>query len=255
MELLRVLGKFLGSIIFTTFLVLAILLMEIASFTTYDNFKSVASGIFEEQLFSKISEQDLGDLQSMLLFQCSQTDRINVPILGGQPVVLKCDDIKKTDKNQLPTLITTAVIDSLYYKEFDCSFVDCIRGGNMQNLLIVVSNEGNQLYRSLQTYMWIGTGVGLAMLLVSIKTWAGRLKGAGWNLVFTGAPFLLLGYIQSRFIPPLPPEIESSARPIIDSILSSIKSKFTIVLVMGIVLLIAGYALGFYLSRKSSKKK
>ena len=252
MGLFRGLGKFFGSIIFTTFLVLAILLMELVDFTSYDNFKLIASGIFEEQLLSGISEQDLSDLRSFLLFQCSRTDKVNVPIFGGQAVIVKCDDVKNSNESQLPTLITTALVDSLYYKDFGCSFVECVRSASPQNLLIILSNEGNHFYKSLQIYTWIGAGVGLAMLLVSIGTWAGRLKGVGFNLVFTGLPFLLLGYISS-FMPALPPEIESSVKPVIDNLTSSLKDKFIIVLVIGVILLAVGYALGFYLSRKSKK--
>ena len=255
MKLLRGLGKFFGSTIFTTFLVLAILLMELVSFTSYDNFKLLASEISKKQLFSAMSEQDLTDLQQMLLFQCSQTDRINVPIFGGQPVVVKCDDVRNSDKAQLPTLITNALVDSIYYQKFNCSFIDCITKGNQQDMLIVASNEGNQFYKSLQVYMWIIAVVGLILLLVSIETWSGRLKGVGFNLVFTGLPFLFLGYIQSSFMPALPPAIESSVKPIIDGLISSLKDKFLIVFAIGVVLVIAGYALGFYLSRKDGKKK
>ena len=252
MGFVRGLGKFFGSLTFTTFLVLAILMMEMVSFTSYESFKSIASEILGKQFFSAISEEELGDLQSFLLFQCSQTDKVNVPILGGQPVVLRCADVRNADKAQLRTLITNAFIDSLYYKDFDCSFLDCIKTRDPQNLLIVASNEGNQFYKSLQMYMWIGTGVGLIILLVSIGTWVGRLKGVGFNLVFTGLPFVLLKYIQPLLMPSLPAEIEVSLR-VTDNLISSLENKFIMVLVIGIALLVAGYGLGFYLSGKKKK--
>lgn len=253
MEFLRGAGKFLGSTLFTTLLVLAIMMMELVSFTSYDSFKSLAGGIFEKQLFSSISEKELGDLQNFLLFQCSQTDKVSFPISDEQQVVLNCADIRNSDKSQLKNLIAVALVEGLYYKDYTCSFIECITQGDPQDLLVVVSNEGNQFYKSSQMYMWAGTGIGLALLLVSIRTWVGRLKGVGFNLVFTGLPFLFLGYVQS-IIPALPPELESSVKPVIDSLTESIKNKFTIVLVIGAVLILAGYALGFYLSRKKKKK-
>ena len=252
MGFFRGLGKFFGSTIFTSFLVVAILLMEMASFTGYDNFKAIASGLLEKQILSTVDEQQLTAIQTALLLQCAQTDKVDLP-LGGQSITLKCADVKSSDKTKLPTLITTALIDNLYYKKFDCSFIDCIRSGDPQNLLVVATNEGNQFYKSSQMYMWIATGIGLVILLVSSETWVGRLKGVGFNLVFTGLPFLLLGSVQSLLIPSLPAELESSVKPIIDSLTSSLKNKFIIVLVIGVVLLVVGYALGFYLSRKGSK--
>lgn len=252
MGFFRGLGKLFGSLAFTTFLVLAILIMELVGFTSYESFKLIASEILGKQFLSVIPEEDLDDLQSFLLFQCSQTDRVNVPILGGQPVLLKCADVRNADKSQLRTLITTAFIDSLYYKDFDCSFLDCIRTGDPQNLLVVVSNEGNLFYKSLQTYMWIGTGVGLLILLLSAETWVGRLKGVGFNLVFTGLPFLLFKYIQPLIMPSLPLEADISLR-VVDPMISSLENEFIIILVIGIVSVVAGYGLGFYLSRKEKK--
>lgn len=255
MGFFRGLGKFFGSTIFTTFIVLAILMMDIVIFTSFDNVKAVAGGILKEQLFSKMSQDDLAALKTMMSFQCSQTSQINLPIAGGQTIAMNCDDVENMEASQLPDVITNSIISSFYYRKFDCSFVDCLKRGGVENLMILASNDGNQFYRSLQTYMWIGAAIGLAILLVSTETWIGRLKGVGWNLVFTGLPFLILGFIQSRFMPSLPTEIESSVKPIVDNLLSSIKNKFIIVLMVGIALVIAGYALGFYLSRKSGKKK
>ena len=61
---------------------------------------------------------------------------------------------------------------------------------------------------------------------------------------------LFLGYLQSVLTPSLPQEIESSIKPAIDGLTSSLRSKFMIVLVAGVVLMIVGYALSLYLSRK-----
>lgn len=254
MEFIRGLGKFFGTTIFTTFLVFAILLMELASFTSYDNFKSFAGEILKNQLLSLLNEQNLNDFRSFLVFQCLQTDRVNIPVYADQSVVLKCDDVRKSDATQLPTLITNALVSDLYYKDYKCSFVDCLTQSNSQNLLVIASNEGNQFYRSLQMYAWIGTGVGLVILLVSIGTWAGRLNGVGFNLVITGLPFLLFGYIQSSLMTSLPSELKSSIQPIVDSLFTSIKNKFIIVLAIGIILLVTGFGLRFYLSRKVKKK-
>lgn len=253
MGFLRVLGKFAGSIVFTTFLVLAIFLMEIVDFTGYDNFKSVAGGILEGQLFSAVSDSDLDDLRNFMLFQCSGRDKVSVPLFGGQPMVLSCNDVANSDKMQLKRLITTALVDNIYYRDFNCSFMDCVTTGNPENLLIAVSGEGNEFYKSLQTYAWIGTALGLVILVVSAEAWTGRMKSVGFNLVFVGLPFLLAGYFQSSLTSLIPPELEASVNPIIDGLMSSLKDKFMIVLVIGIVLVVAGYALGFYISRKKKK--
>lgn len=260
MSFIRGVGAFLGSTIFTTSVMLAILLMQAADFTTYENFKSIASGIFRDQISSMFGEEDLESIMSYFLFQCQQTSMVNVP-LGGEPIVLSCNDIRNSDESQLPDLVVKSIIDKMYYKEFDCDFIDCVRssmssifggGGNFENILIVASDEGNQFYRTSQMYMWIGSAVGLALMIFSIKTWPGRLKGIGLSLVFIGLPFLFLGYIQSLFLPADSFEAMPLVENAVESLMSSLKSKFITVLVAGIVLTAAGYALGFYLKKKSA---
>ncbi len=254
MKILRALGKFLGSTIFTTFLVSAILIMEIISFTSYDNFKLLAGGLVETQLSSVLSDENLATLQTLLFFQCAQADKISVP-MGRQDIILNCSDVKDADRTQLKSAITIAVVDGFYYKKFDCKFIDCIKSGGLENLLIVATNEGNQFYKSLQIYLWVGTAVGLALLLVSIETWVGRLKGVGWNLAVTGFPFVFFKYVKAIPLPSIPAETQSFASPIIDSLLTSLGNKLMIVFVVGVIFLVAGYGLGFYLSRVSKKGK
>jgi hypothetical protein len=253
MRFLRGLGKVLGSTIFSTLLVLAILSLDIVGFTSHDNLKSLVGGVLEKQLQSSVTEEELTTLHAAFVAQCSQATEVSVP-LGDQDVTLKCSDIQSSDASGLIPLVSSKVFDTLYYKDFGCSFIECLRSGQSENLLVVASAEGNQFYRSFQLYLWIGAAAGLAILLVSTDTWVGRLKGVGWNMFFTGLPFLLVGFVQSAVTSSLTPELESTVAPIVDNLISSIKNKFIMVLVAGIVLLVAGYALGFYLSRKGKKK-
>lgn len=252
MGFLRGSGKFIGSIVFTTVLVLAIFNMEMMSFTSYENFKALIGGVFENQ-FSTVSEQDLSDIYDVLLFQCSQAESVTLPLSTGQPLQVKCEDVRKSERTQVKSLITTALAESFYYKDFECSYVECLTSGNPENLLVVVTNEGNQFYKNLQMLLWLGTGLGLAILLVSIGTWTGRLKGVGFNLVFTGLPFLVLGYAQDILFSSLTTDISSAIQPITDNLISSLSAKFMIVLVAGGVLLVADYGVG--LLQKKSKGK
>ena len=100
-------------------------------------------------------------------------------------------------------------------------------------------------------YAWIGTAIGLGLLVASIKPWAGRLKGVGFNLVFTGLPFLVLGYAQDALFSSLTTDVSATVQPIINDMLSSLSAKFMIVLVAGVVLLVVGYGIGFL--RKKGK--
>ncbi|MBI2547658.1 MAG: hypothetical protein HYW23_04440 [Candidatus Aenigmarchaeota archaeon] len=257
MGFFRGLGVALGSTIFTVFLIFSILMMEIAGFTSFQNVKAISSDILKGQLFSQISQSDMTTMQSMLLYQCSQSSQAALPLGAQQNIILNCNDIRNTDKSKLPDLVVSALIKDAYYKKYDCSFMDCLKNGGSQNFLVILSNEGNQFYRSVQTYFMIASLAGLILLAASLKTWVGRLKTVGFDLVFTGLPFLLVGYVESMSFSliSLPEQVQSTTRPIIDAFFTSMKSKFIIVLVVGAALLIAGFALGIYLSKKADRKK
>ncbi len=254
MQILRGVGKFFGSFLFTTFLVLAIMMVQLVGFTSYSNFNSFAGGILEQQIFSQASENSLSDLRNYLMSQCHNTDRVQVPMGGSLPIVLKCDDVNNSDNEKLKSLITSTITEGIYNKQYDCSFISCIQSSNKEDLLFLVSNQGNQFYENLQLYMWLGTAAGLALLLVSTEKWPGRLKGVGINLVATGVPFLLFGLVQSNILSVIPSESLSTVEPIINKLASDLKNIFLIVLVVGAVLLIAGYALGYYQSKKNKDK-
>ncbi|MBI1978996.1 MAG: hypothetical protein HYS62_02970, partial [Candidatus Aenigmarchaeota archaeon] len=99
MGFFRGLGKFAGSTLFTTFLVLAILNMELVAFTSPENFRTLVSGIFESQLFSAMSEDELGNIYDALFVQCSQTDRVKLPFSTEQPLEIECADIRESGRS------------------------------------------------------------------------------------------------------------------------------------------------------------
>ncbi len=250
MAILRWIGKTFGSMIFSTALILLILGMSLVDLTSYENVKSASAAIAKEQLFSKFTESDLNDFRTYLISQCTQSSVVNVPIGTGTPVILKCADVSNT-KNNLKDMISNAVADSVYYKNFNCSFIDCLTKGGLQNAQVIFSNEGHLFLKGTINYLWILTGVGLVILLASASTWQGRLKGIGFNLVFAGLPFLFIN-MTDKFIPPLP-EGFGSVHDVINSFIASIRTRLMIVLIAGIVLIVLGFMLGFYTNKKRNK--
>lgn len=228
-------------------------MVELVDFTTYENINGLIATIMKEQLNTLFNENQLDQVYSTLYLQCSQTGQL--PPDFSQIFNLNCGDVLKTDRSGFSDLIVKPTVDSIYYRKFDCNFIDCIRQGNSNNLIVLISEQGNLFYRSLLVYLLVGTSVGLAMLLISIETWAGRLKAVGWSLVFTALPFVILNFIQPSLISSLPPEIGTVAKPIIDSLTSSLTKKFIIVLVIGLALLVVGYGLRFYKPRQPRKRK
>ncbi|MBI2083999.1 MAG: hypothetical protein HYT70_00035 [Candidatus Aenigmarchaeota archaeon] len=249
----RGLGKFFGGLVFTLALVGAILAMELVSFSSYENVKTVIGAVLDQQ-FSSLTSDQLQQLHTNLAFQCLTRATISLPLYEGlDAITLSCNDVSSSNNEQLKTLISNAVVDSVYYKKFSCSYIDCVTSGNQQDILIAFADEGNQFYKSAQTWLWIVAAIGLAIMLASIETWTGRLKSTGFTLAMTGLPFLFVSQIKS-LLPPIPAQVQGTIVPIIDNLISSLSSRFIIVLVVGVALLAAGFGLEFYL-RKSGKLK
>ncbi len=261
MSFLRALGILTGSFLFTTFLVLGIMMMSIVDLTSHDNIKSLATDILENQIASSSSNIDLQDMHNFLLFQCTQMSKTTLALSDKlPPVVLDCNDIRNSDKSQLPNLIAGSLVDSIYYREFGCDFSNLLQcaqspGNTLEGSpIFFISNEANQLYKQSVTWMWVGTALGLLVLLVSIETFAGRIKGVGWNLIIASFPVLVLNNVQS-FLPTVPSQVSDIVKPVIDNLISSLSTMFIIVFAIGIAFLVAGYGLQFYQSKKQKKRK
>ncbi|MBI2542731.1 MAG: hypothetical protein HYW24_00910 [Candidatus Aenigmarchaeota archaeon] len=252
MGFLKILGKIFGSTVFTTFLVLAIMMGELVSFTDYQNIKESLLVIVKQSVIGAVGEAQLDQFYNFLVFQCTQKNSIPLPI-PGYDITVDCNDVRTLEKDQLFDKVSVSIVDSVYYKKFSCDFVSCLQSGDTENMLIALSSEGNQFYKNMQMYLWIATVVGLAIMLASIDTWTGRLKGTGWVVVVTALPFLFLNYISEFIMPPLPEGAEAIST-ILNQLLDSIRGKFLIVFAAGVVLLLAGYGLDFYLRRQKRKK-
>lgn len=243
-------GKTFGSLIFMTFLSLSILLIDVINFTEYDNVKTVFGGIIQKILFQNVDENALGQTRESLVNQCSNGVE-NVKVPGNGDIFIKCSDLKNQNKS-IQDIITNSFIETFYNKKFDCGFVNCLTNGNSEDLQVILSHQGSQFLKEVQRYFWIGTAAGLALLLVSTRTWPGRLKGIGFNLVSAGIPFLFVSVVQ-KMLPTFPEGFES-VQAIVNSLFSSIRTKFIILTIIGIALIISGYLLGIYLKRKGSNK-
>lgn len=257
----RGLGKVFGSLVFTTFLVLGILLVGIIEITGHDSIKQIASGMIEKQLLSSNTAIDLQDVRNFLLFQCTQTDKTTLTLSDKLPqIILDCNDVRNSDSSKLPSLISGAIVDSMYYRNFGCNFsnlVQCSQSpeNTLQGVpIFFVSNEANQLYKTATTYVWVLAAVGLLILLVSIETLPGRFQGVGWNLAITSLPVLVLSKVQS-LVPSGSQEVSDAVKPVIDSFISSTTKLFLIAFVIGAICLVVGYGMKFYQSKKQNKKK
>ncbi len=240
MDIIRDIGKFVGGSLFTLGLSLFIIIFTMMQFTEYNTVKPLFVPLIENQLSNQTNSSDWPMIHAGLVTQCEGKENIQLP-LENDNITLKCSDIASSGSDGLVKLIAGAAFDKVYYKEYTCEFIDCIRNMDTQNLYIIFSYKGLQFYRSVLIYSIVVTVAGLLILIVSSKGW-GRLTSIGSICLVSGLSIIALPFIKG-----VAPRADIS--PIIDKLFELLSIKYVVVLVVGVVLLAVGIA-GNYLSKR-----
>jgi cellulose synthase/poly-beta-1,6-N-acetylglucosamine synthase-like glycosyltransferase len=163
--------------------------------------------------------------------------------------VLKCDDVRKSSPTDVLTLIGKPVLYDVYYKDYDCSFIECLNKDGDDKFLVLLSLKANEFFKTIQNVFWALSGVGLILILISVKGSDSKLKILGITLLSVGIPILILTLVKDYFIS-LPAGMENIGGVIFDILFIS----FLIVTVIGLILTVVGCLLKLLPSKKRKKK-
>lgn len=150
-----------------------------------------------------------------------------------------------------------ALFDSIYYKEFDCGFIQCVQVGKFDVLL---SAQGYEFFNGIKMYLIAAAVASAVVIFVSAETWPARMKGFGVPLIFIGLSYVMLSLVKSNIISKLPfaqeaEQIGISVAPIVDKIIAPMMNSFLIALVVGIVLTAGAYVLEYKEKRRTGIRK
>lgn len=150
-----------------------------------------------------------------------------------------------------------ALFDNIYYKEFDCGFVECVQAGKFD---IMLSAQGHEFFNGIKMYLIAAVVVSAVMIFVSAETWPARMKGFGVPLLFIGLSYVMLNLVKSNIISQFPfaqeaEQIGISVAPIVNKIVAPMMNIFLIALVAGIALTAGGYALEYKEKRRTGIRK
>jgi len=275
MGVLRSIGKAVGGAIFTLSLVSLIVSIGLVQFTEYENMKTIFNEIFSSQIegglgeispesvgkeaIEGMTEKELGEMYQAFLEMCEGKESVDVPISeSGETITIDCNELRaaQSEEEGLEAVIgdvaATSIFDGIYYKEYDCGFLDCIQAGQVG---IVISAQGHEFFKRVRLYLAAGVAAGAAIILISAERWSARLKGLGWPLVFTGISYFLMDFTKNIIVPKLPAAEQAGIdiMSLVDKMIAPIMNIFLIVLVVGVVLTAGGYALAY--KEKKEKKK
>jgi hypothetical protein len=252
----RSIGKGVGGFFFTTFLTFLILIFSVIELTEYDSLKSIAADLISEATKTQlnVTESELVQLHSQLIKYCEiEKEEIQFP-LGNENITLKCSEVNATKPKDLFKLMSSAIFDKIYYKKYDCEFIQCLKEvkNKKENLAVLLSAKAHNFFKNTLNYLYVGTAISGVILAVSSMGLTGMLKSFGFSFLTVGIPFFLLPIIQKV----LPISVGAFAiTPAIDQIFGNISTKFLVIFILGLVLAIVGYGIEYLKRKKKQKKK
>lgn len=276
MGILRSIGKGIGGLVFTLSLAGLIFSIGLVQFTEYENLKEVFSEILSSQIeggvaqagtesggTGEMTEEELGEMYQAFLQICEGEESVELPIQESEEsITIDCNELRtaQSEEEGIKGAIGEAAavsffvsfFDGIYYKEYDCAFLDCIQAGQMD---VMLSAHGHEFLKQIQVYFAAGIAAGVALILISAERWSARLKGLGWPLVATGISYLFLKFGEGIMSSKLPGAEQTGVdvMSLIDKMFAPMMDSFLIALVVGIVLTASGYALAYKDKRKPAK--
>ncbi len=272
---LRSFGKGLFFILFTTFLAFFLIVSNLTGLINYDSLKPIFSQITtslipEEIKNINITESQLGEARAYLEEYCKDQKTINITDIAAQfnfdinqlpPEfsTINCSDIENAIPENVSSLqaadiLSNTLFDSIYNRNYSCDFIECILNARSPtDYLVIFSQKFNDFLLEAKYYLLFLTVATLAAFILLAETLTGRIKGVGWGMLSVGITPLIFYPIQSLLLPQLslPENVQGVMDNVINPIINSLFTNFYIVLIIGIVLLAAGYVLGFAMKPKA----
>ncbi len=247
MAVLRTLGKFFGGLIFTTFLIAAITVFSLTQLLEHDNLKTITTDLLVQQL----NNQQVPQITGVLKEGCAQSESIKLTI-GEDSFNIDCKEVEGVSSENLTAIIASQAFDQIYFRKYDCSFVECLQKPGEEKFLVLLSANAYKFFGNMQLALWVGVVLGAVMMSVLTKNWEGRLKGFGTSLIFVGLPVVVISQFQNIIFSLLPSGPVNLA-PLIEKIFSSMSANYLIVLILGIALTAAGYGIAIFKKKGRSK--
>lgn len=259
MTVLKKLGEFFGDLIFSFALGFLIVFIALSNFTRYDNLRPLVANLIENQITKSLQPDQIELLYTNLTEQCTTSSNAIVPLGNNTQVSLKCDDVKNSTSSDMPRLIATNLFDQIYYKKYDCNFLDCIRGlplqvqniGANRQYEVILSAKANEFFSQNQIYLIVACIFGIILIIVSVRVWFNILKIIGVTLLLMGIIYLFLPLVKSQIINQFAAQDISA---VIDNLLQPIATLLRDLLISGIALTIVGYVADFLLQNPEQKK-
>lgn len=254
MSIERNIGKSIAGFFFFITIGLTLILMSLATLTEYDSVKDIVTKVIQQQPpESQFSEDQKQEIILNLKKECEGKEYIeggSIPIEGGADVLIKCSNLQNV--NDFESLIYVSVADTLYYKKYQCGFLDCLRNGQYF-MPLIITEIAHKFYQDAFIYSLIITIIVGAVFVILIEDNKSRLKSIGWVLIVSSVPFVIMNFMIDYIVGLLAPQQAAAlVQSVLKNIFSPIVNIYIYLLIAGIALTTTGYLIK---SRDKTVKK
>lgn len=241
MGILKNLGKFFGWILFSSVLGLLIFILALLQLTDYSTLKPIAADLISQQLVSQlnITEEQLNEYHAKLVKECT-SDTTYTADIGKETITINCSQIKSSAPQDLVKIVATSAFDKIYYKKYDCEFLQCLQQEDgMEKYTVILSPVTQQFFKNIFNYLLFALVVSGIILFASIEGVVGRIKAFGSCFIAVGLSYFFIP--ATKNLVPIPAEAKAFAEPIINQMLDPLGTKLLIIFVIGVVLTATGF--------------
>lgn len=255
MSVIRRIGKAVFALLFTAAMLAAVSMLSLVGFTQYDNVKGMIGSILDQEQsplpLPQLSEQDKSNIVQNLQSQCQGKDSISVS-MGIGNFDVKCSEIASLSPSGLTGFISSKVADSVYYRKYDCDFLSCLR--SEQPVPLLITGFANDFYRMALVYAIVAAAALGAVFVALCDGIAGRLKGPGFALFWSGMPLVAASVFMDRIVQSVAPQqLVSLVQPVVSEFFSPSFYVYVCIMLAGTALIAAGYAVEWR-SRRGKKR-
>ncbi len=252
MSILRSLAGVFGGLVFVTALAFVIVSMAMANFTDYSNLREPVT----EMIVSTMPVLEPNQTQNMLndlQDRCANVSTITQS-LGELNVTLNCTDVSAATTANIYSVVAGSVVDYFHYKDYGCSYIECMRSDRQfdeKAMMAVLSVQAHEFYSSVVIYLIIIAAIGGALMAWSTGSVQAAMRSFGWSFVAIGTGYFFMG--MTKMLIPTQVASQTNIASMMNPLFSTLGQYFLYSLVVGIVLLVAGYGLPFIGREKKNK--
>ncbi|MEM7826424.1 MAG: hypothetical protein QW451_02225 [Candidatus Aenigmatarchaeota archaeon] len=208
-----------------------ILTFFLRNLTSYENAKSLFSMIYSNVVLNASREKIESEYEKIVL-HCNLYPNFTFSVNN---LSVSCSEILGKNLTLAIQTVAYKLFDSIYFKEYQCSFLECLRNINsLEDFLVIFSNKAYTFFDKIFKLSILTTSFFAILLLISIESWSERFKTFGLEFLSIGIFFFVFPLLQNIIFKELPFFVK---KDILDVVLNQFSSVFLFLLVAGALLI------------------